>query len=209
MVDDQQYIPKYIKEKPWYKEGEQGDSLSHQRKNPNEVVDYSLPIAGTGFQNQKFDSKRDRWENFEIKHYDDILKNWQQQSDEESDDTTYELEVNELGLQPLDIKRNVKQDKFEKIIRDRNDIPNYIKNISNVVENQWVKSKDSPKQKDSEHDEIIPTKETKQLENHSQNRHQLDSPEIEQREDVEPENQVVHNEVAKKLKKNLKLLKYL
>ncbi|CUM65159.1 uncharacterized protein PRCAT00002786001 [Priceomyces carsonii] len=151
------YIPKYIIKKPWYKEDSgsnnpDSDYLSHHR-NKNEVIDYSLPTAGGGIndsfdvkenfrvkRNEDYDSKRDRWYGYEADQWDNILRDWQKikkksktqssKDEQDSDDTDYELELIELGLDAKDIVTNLKEDPMERVIRDRMDIPSYVKKVT-------------------------------------------------------------------------------
>ncbi|CAK7902334.1 pre-mRNA-splicing factor Slu7p [[Candida] anglica] len=98
---------------------------------------------------QDWDAKRDRWHGFESSEWDKVAQNWdnikrnsrtKQQNkksstinltkDNDSDDTDYELELQELGLTSKDITSNSKEDPMEKILRDRQDVPSYILSIS-------------------------------------------------------------------------------
>ncbi|ODV79337.1 uncharacterized protein CANTADRAFT_6475 [Suhomyces tanzawaensis NRRL Y-17324] len=153
------YIPKYIAAKPWYQGGttdKEDDYLAHQRKNPEEIIDYSEAKAGQGIQdefdgngevrvkkNEDYVSKRDRWYGYELKQWESVLANWedmnrkrrkkQQQKGGESydsDDTDYELELVELGLDRKDLRTSIKEDPLEQTIRDRQDVPSYIYNIT-------------------------------------------------------------------------------
>ncbi|KAK6205579.1 pre-mRNA splicing factor affecting 3 splice site choice [Scheffersomyces amazonensis] len=96
-----------------------------------------------------YDSKRDRWYGYNSKEWDKVYENWDkikqkskrnqtqtQTKDDESDDTDYELELFELGLDRKDIQINSKQDVSEKMIRDRQDIPSYIYNITTHPDNK-------------------------------------------------------------------------
>ncbi|KAK6459695.1 pre-mRNA splicing factor affecting 3 splice site choice [Scheffersomyces xylosifermentans] len=191
------YIPKYISSKPWYStpisdkhEGEESskennasndndskdtskksdDYLAHQRKDPNEIVDYSIAQAGEGIKdeivktetlitknNDDYDSKRDRWFGYQNEEWDKVLQNWEkikentrkrQKRDQnvefDSDDTDYELELVELNLSRDDIKSNMKEDPLEKMIRDRQDVPSYIYNITSDPNNK-IKIEYDPK----------------------------------------------------------------
>lgn len=127
--DKKDNLPRYIKEVPWYKEG-QGE----------EVKDHSYSIPGQGFSKNTFDSKRDKWEGYEIDYKSESSSKPNLQGEKQDkevvsleidseDDTDYELEKQELGLSTLK-KDDNKQDEHEKMIRDRQDIPQYIKNIN-------------------------------------------------------------------------------
>lgn len=154
------YIPKYIISKPWYNEKESGDSepsqdqadyLSHQRKT-SEIIDHSLPQVGQGIIDEKkngirnasndenYDTKRDRWFGYSTEEWLEKVKDWNEKNDvkvittknevDESDDTDYELELIELGLDRKDVMQNIKEDPMEKMLRDRQDVPAYIHNIN-------------------------------------------------------------------------------
>ncbi|KAG7665723.1 SLU7 [[Candida] subhashii] len=182
------YIPKYITSKPWYQDaqqtktkheeegdnnGQSDDYLSHHRKQPKEIVDYSQAKIGSGIQDNfegsirkdvtgdNYDMKRDRWYGYSSEEWLDQIKKWeeshqQQQKtkrrkvdknkngDEDSDDTDYELELIELGLEKKDIFSNIKEDPMEKMLRDRQDIPSYIYNITSN-ENNKIRLEYDPK----------------------------------------------------------------
>lgn len=148
---DNLYLPKYIQNVPWYfKTGgkEPTDELSHHRKDPAQApIDHSVPQAGTGIQDEfdtvngheirkdgDYSTKRDRWHGTTLGDWDEILAQWstikksiQKPEDEnDSDDTDYELELQELGLEKKDLHIHLKEDPLEKSIRDRRDIPAYI-----------------------------------------------------------------------------------
>lgn len=152
------YIPKYILDVPWYyKSGTKGDSpaskdaLAHHRKQPNQApVDHSEAKAGTGISDEinvvdgaktraavDYDGKRDRWHGHSAAEWDDILASWaavkktpQLAANEDSDDTDYELELEELGLLREDLRLGHIEDPMEKSIRDRRDVPAYIRAIN-------------------------------------------------------------------------------
>ncbi|RCK57368.1 Pre-mRNA-splicing factor SLU7 [Candida viswanathii] len=150
-----QYIPKYIVSKPWYQDvstpGEEDkeiDELSHQRKT-GEIIDHSIAQSGSGIkeefkgtirttdESEDYDVKRDRWYGYSTEEWLDHLKNWkevqepkQDAANDDSDDTDYELELIELGLDRKDLNKNIKEDPMEKMLRDRQDIPAYIYNIT-------------------------------------------------------------------------------
>lgn len=136
-----------------------GDYLAHQRREDGVIEDHSLPTAGKGIQDTfvegtnvrepgitseslTYDTKRDRWYGYDNEEWINMVKKWdtlkngkksnktQSDVDGDEDDTDYELELIELGLQPKDIKSNVKEDPLEKILRDREDISSYILNIT-------------------------------------------------------------------------------
>lgn len=141
-AESAQYIPKFIQNVPWYyKIGQDSgdDKLAHQRKDPYQVpVDHSLPQAGTGIRDEDrddYDSKRDRWHGHSAEQWDDILAKWNQTkrntattntANDDSDDTDYELEREELGLGSTLLKSGHLEDPMEKAIRDRRDVPAYI-----------------------------------------------------------------------------------
>lgn len=150
---DNQYLPKYIQSVPWYfktgkKSSDNDDLLAHHRKHPNsEPTDHSIPSAGTGIKDEyvrvdgheirqdgDYSAKRDRWHGTTLEDWDEILEKWNtikkktqvEEDNNDSDDTDYELELNELGLQRKDLRVNLKEDPLEKLIRDRRDVPAYI-----------------------------------------------------------------------------------
>lgn len=141
------------------------DYLSHQRKDPKTIVDYNLAITSNGIQdefdvngdhktkkNEDFDSKRDRWYGYDVNDWNTTLENWDIIREQkraktrknaiddtekvDSDDTDYELELIELGLERDSIKQNVRESVLEKTIRDRLDIPAYIHNITHNANNK-------------------------------------------------------------------------
>lgn len=135
------HIPKFIQQVPWYNRVE-GDALAHHRKDPS-VQDSGAPQAGAGIQDQysvtggrqaaDYEANRDRWHGHDAEEWNEILARWNaikgktttaNQSD--SDDTDYELELEELGLRRSDIKSGHIEDPMEKSIRDRRDVPAYI-----------------------------------------------------------------------------------
>lgn len=123
-------LPRYIREVPWYKEGQE-----------EEVKDHSYSIAGKGFTDNTFDSKRDKWEGYEIEYKEEeVLKGIdikESEIDLEEDDTDYELEKQELGLTELK-KDDNKQGVEEKMVRDRQDVPDYIRNLNeHYNDNEW------------------------------------------------------------------------
>lgn len=139
---------------------DENDYLAHQRKEDGVIQDHSLPTAGKGIEDtfasgtnvrdsadvSAYDTKRDRWYGYDneewinmVKKWDDLNKSQKQpkktqqlaaDADVDDDDTDYELELIELGLQPKDIRSNVKEDPLEKMLRDREDISSYILNIT-------------------------------------------------------------------------------
>lgn len=147
MGDENQHLPKYIKSVPWYYKGRVGqDTLAHNRSNPEKAVDYSAQ-AGTGIDDeytevdgvkvrttQGYDAQRDRWHGYSAEEWDEILRKWDKikkakqpaHEPSDSDDTEYELELHELGLERKDLKVNFIEDPLEKTIRDRRDVPKYI-----------------------------------------------------------------------------------
>lgn len=137
------YIPKYISKVPWYQKDAAGEEyLAHQKHHPGEAIDHSLPQAGTGIKDEfevrddvhvkkltDWDSKRDRWHGFDASDWNKSGKKWVDVNNEEedSDNTDYELELVELGLTKNDLRRLGGNNDA---IRDRNDVPSYISNIS-------------------------------------------------------------------------------
>lgn len=150
---DNQYIPKYIQNVPWYYKDKdiksKDDTLAHHRKDPNQQpIDHSEPQAGTGIQDEfedvdgfqirkdkgDFAAKRDRWHGYSAAEWDDVLAKWDsikkrkqpKAEQDDSDDTDYELELEELGLDRKDLRTTLMEDPMEKAIRDRRDVPSYI-----------------------------------------------------------------------------------
>jgi len=137
----------------------QTDYLSHQR-NTSEIVDHSLPQVGQGINDERqngvrnasndenYDTKRDRWFGYSTEEWLAKVKNWNEKNDvkvinarhkidddnDDSDDTDYELELNELGLDKKDVMQNIKEDPMEKMLRDRQDVPAYIHNITSRLD---------------------------------------------------------------------------
>lgn len=132
--------------------------LAHQRKNPLEIVDHSLAQPGQGISdpdrvlnqskdNSNYDLKRDRWYGSDRAEYDRILLEWTRRgssnatsraasksnvhavSQEDEDDTDYELELSELGLESQHLKVSARHSSEEQTLRDRHDAPAYIGNI--------------------------------------------------------------------------------
>ncbi|CAI5758147.1 unnamed protein product [Candida verbasci] len=153
------YIPRYILDKPkWYdqndKEGEDEnkDELAHHR-NQSEIKDYSLATTGQGINDElslrqdttNYDEKRDKYYGYSNEQWLEHLKKWKPiditTNDNDSDDTDYELELIELGIDKSKLKRNYKQDPMERMIRDRSDIPDYIRNIKMNNEKLEIENK--------------------------------------------------------------------
>lgn len=132
------------------------DPLAHQRKT-GEIIDNSIAQSGAGIkdefkgtirveENESYDSKRDRWYGYSTEEWLTHLKNWNDkkqsrkhasaQDNDDSDDTDYELELIELELDKKDMKKNIKKDPMEKMLRDRQDIPAYIYNITSNPNNK-------------------------------------------------------------------------
>lgn len=149
---DNLYLPKYIQNVPWYfktgVEKNNTDELYHHRKDPTHApIDHSIPQAGSGIQDEfdtvngheirkdgDYSAKRDRWHGTTLEDWDEILAQWKSikkaiqkpEDTNDSDDTDYELELEELGLQKKDLRIDLKEDPLEKSIRDRRDVPAYI-----------------------------------------------------------------------------------
>lgn len=144
------------------KDEDKNDYLKHQRKDPNVVVDYSVAQAGGGISDEivesgksvvknkvDYDSKRDRWFGYLNEEWDKVLQNWEKLKantqkrrkltetvELDSDDTDYELELVEMNLSRDDIRTNTKEDPLEKMMRDRQDVPSYIYNITSDPNNK-------------------------------------------------------------------------
>ncbi|GEQ68592.1 hypothetical protein JCM33374_g2260 [Metschnikowia sp. JCM 33374] len=154
MASDNSYIPKFIQDVPWYYKtqanasNEPHDSLAHHRKHPGQKkLDHSQPQAGSGISDevlevngtrtraaQDYDAKRDRWHGHSAEEWDAILSRWDEVKkahanapvNDDSDDTDYELEREELGLGNADLRHGQAEDPLEKSVRDRRDVPAYI-----------------------------------------------------------------------------------
>lgn len=153
--NESQYIPKFIQNVPWYyKLKEQTttsleastetikDAFAHQRKlvvnNLNASLK-ALPNNGLIESLDDYDAKRDRWQSTADEEWDNIVSGWNETKTksnldksamEDSDDTDYELELEELGLNQKHLKSNHQEDPMERANRDRRDVPAYIMGIT-------------------------------------------------------------------------------
>ncbi|CCE82989.1 Piso0_002762 [Millerozyma farinosa CBS 7064] len=149
------YIPKYISTVPWYRkvkdEKDNEGYLAHQRKHDEPSLT-GMPEAGSGIKDEfvtkegirvkvapDYDSVRDRWHGISAEELDYIYKSWsvakeRAYSDAENKDRDdieqYELEMLELDLTPKDLHLHSKEDPMEKVLRDREDVPAYILNVT-------------------------------------------------------------------------------
>lgn len=149
------YIPKYISTVPWYRklkdEKDNEGYLAHQRKHDEPSLT-GIPVAGSGIKDEfltkdgirvkvasDYDSVRDRWHGVSVEELDNIYKSWsvakeRAYSDAENKDRDaieqYELEMLELDLTPKDLYLHSKEDPMEKVLRDREDVPAYILNVT-------------------------------------------------------------------------------
>lgn len=177
MADQNQYLPKYIQNVPWYYKNDKiatNDALYHHRKNAGEKIDHSDPQAGSGIRDDfesvdghlvrgdgDYDAKRDRWHGHSNDEWDQILAKWDQVKrkapveQDESDDTDYELELEELGLDRKQIQSSLKEDPMEKAIRDRSDVPDYILAINANAGGKIRLGKDSTKGLVSEQSDFV------------------------------------------------------
>lgn len=177
MTDQNQYLPKYIQNVPWYYKNDQAatdDALYHHRKNAGEKIDFSDPQAGSGIRDNfesvdghfvrgdgDYDAKRDRWHGHSNEEWDDILAKWDKikkktpVEENETDDTDYELELQELGLERKQIQSMLKEDPMEKAIRDRSDVPAYIMAINANAGGKIRLGKDSTKGLVSEDSDFV------------------------------------------------------
>lgn len=145
-------IPKYVKQVPWYQKERQKDDddyLSHHQKDAGGPVDFSEAQAGRGFKDysdvsEHYDSKRDRWEGYEAGEYEAAVEEWEKRAGkrarkaansaaEKDSQPDYGVEMIELGLLERDMRARVRQDAEEKTVRDRNDVPDYIKKIGDTT----------------------------------------------------------------------------
>lgn len=169
MAENNQYLPKYIQNIPWYYKNDAlasaDDALYHHRKKPGEKLDHSDPQAGSGIKDNfesvdghlvradgDYDAKRDRWHGHSHEEWDEIFEKWDKikksqhsLTEQDSDDTDYELELEELGLDRKQIQNSLKEDPMEKAIRDRRDVPAYILAINANVGGKIRLGKDSTK----------------------------------------------------------------
>lgn len=156
MEEEKVSVPKYIKDVPWYYTKSASDDPLEHHKGVG-AVDYSAPQAGAGIADEfevvdghqirkgaaDWDSKRDRWHGYSSHEWDDVLAKWDalkklknsadQETSNDSDDTDYELELEELGLDRKSIRCNHKEGKMEQAIRDRRSVPAYIQAINGNV----------------------------------------------------------------------------
>ena len=157
--EENPYIPKYISTVPWYYKNSdvdtKGDYLAHVRSHPNDgLIDHSVPQMGDSIKDEfefkdtvavkkaeGFDAKRDPWHGYDIEDWNQVFKNWltikngdtlnsAEEEGTESDDTSFELELSELGLRKSDLTENPRTDRIAKTIHERSDVPSYIKNIT-------------------------------------------------------------------------------
>ncbi|WLF80057.1 mRNA splicing protein [Lodderomyces elongisporus] len=134
-----------------HKKADEQDYLSHHRKSGG-IVDYSLAREGSGINDEfdgtirkgtetdDYDTKRDRWYGYSTEEWLEQVKKWRKNNttdndahvnNNDSDDTDYELELYELGLDRDEVMSNrTKQDPMEKMLRDRQDVPAYIHKIN-------------------------------------------------------------------------------
>lgn len=138
MVDGaDNYVPKFIQEVPWYYKLKKTDSspqdaFAHQR-NENATKDHGLSSL------DGYDGKKDRWHGHADEEWDKIVDGWEKNKSKsqlhsndknDSDDTDYELELQELGLKRTHLKSGNLEDPLGGAIRDRHDVPTYILGIN-------------------------------------------------------------------------------
>lgn len=143
-------IPKYIRDVPWYYKAnnkfQQSDSLGHHAvEAPDKPQDGEQVFNGSDAskthkkQNDQFDAKRDRWQGFDSSEWDEILLQWNSikkevkpinSDSENSDDTDYEMELSELSIERKNLKKNTAEDSLEKSIREKRDMPAYIRSVN-------------------------------------------------------------------------------
>lgn len=144
---DNLYIPKFILNVPWYYKELHGgdDALIHQRKDLSSGPIEGGPTAGAGIddagdkETDDFASKRDRWHGYNAEEWDEVFAKWDSikkskkptnTEAEDSDDTDYELELQELGIDRKDFTKGFVEDPLEKSIRERKYTPAYILSIN-------------------------------------------------------------------------------
>lgn len=139
-----QYIPKFIQNIPWYYKlrntetstASNEDGLAHQRKHSLQT---NSATNATVDSLDDYDAKRDHWQGNADAEWNTIVKDWDNVKEksmnnsalnEDSDDTDYELELEELGLDRKHLKSNHLEDPGERANRDRHDVPAYIMGIT-------------------------------------------------------------------------------
>lgn len=167
---DNQYIPKFILNVPWYYselQGQENDAFVHQRKDASLTGDNAKNA-----QDQDFSAKRDRWHGYKAEEWDEILAKWDeikkanrlsQQDNEDSDDTDYELELQELGIERSEFQRGFVEDPLEKSIKERKYTPAYILAINANQGGKIRIGKDSTKSVANDESDFVkePSKEEK------------------------------------------------
>lgn len=151
--NDNLYIPKFILNVPWYYRELQdtsNDAFRHQRRDPTDSsIEQGGPLAGTGINDTfkvvdgvklkedegDFAAKRDRWHGYDAAEWDEIFSKWdsikkskkpQTNAPDDSDDTDYELELQELGIDRKEFTKGFVEDPVERSIRERKYTPAYI-----------------------------------------------------------------------------------
>lgn len=148
---DSSYVPKFIQNVPWYyklkkddKDGQASkDSYAHQRK-LDSLKNHALSAsvagttdAGTGLQ-EDYEVKRDHWQGHAEQEWDEIVGGWDtnkavvklsESNQDDSDDTDYELELQELGLERWQLKSN-RLGPLTNIDREQGEVPSYILGIT-------------------------------------------------------------------------------
>lgn len=150
---DSQYIPNFIRDVPWYyklndkktndrdHQNPEKDRFAHQRKTtPKANIKHGLLSASTNGIDQSlndYDAKRDRWQGYADEEWDSIVESWNTVKpgnadlcQEDSDETTYELELEELGLERKYLKSDNLENPLERATRDRANVPEYILGIT-------------------------------------------------------------------------------
>lgn len=142
---DNLYIPKFILNVPWYYNELHGsdDAFKHQRKEATSAPAEAGTTIGQGLDDNgkttneanDFAAKRDRWHGYNAEEWDEIFAKWdslkkskspKHTEESDSDDTDYELELQELGIARKDFQRGYLEDPIEKSIRERKYTPAYI-----------------------------------------------------------------------------------
>lgn len=187
--EENPYIPKYISTVPWYYKDSnidsKGDYLAHARSHPNDgLIDHSVPQMGDTIKDEfeikdtvavkkaeDYDAKRDPWHGYDIEDWNQVFENWLiikkkdtannvKEEASDSDDTSFELELSELGLSKSALTENPRADRIAKTIHERSDVPSYIKNITTSGKVRYNPSSESTKDRNeslfNKEDDFVP-----------------------------------------------------
>lgn len=149
------YVPKFIQNVPWYyklknqnkDDQATSDSYAHQRKLESTTKSSALASVAvttdasneTNRGQEDYESKRDRWQGHAEEQWDEIVGTWEsnkgslkfvESNQDDSDDTEYELELQDLGLERWQLKSNRLGGNLSNSHGDQSEIPNYILGIT-------------------------------------------------------------------------------